>query len=1160
MMISCVEGRVSTMVPTSSDDRLQPTDPSVFVVGKKGTACETLSAEITRTNVDTVETVPLIEVEDALDPPAEAVVCLPPDSQADDARDQANSGARPPESLAEVVTAVTNADLDCPVAVVGEDVDAQAVYRAGATDVVPLPPADCTELVVDRITAILNRHDGHGSEDPTHEARQGLLDALSTTFPDYAFVYDRNGRYLDMLTGRRTEDELYAEGELLGRNVKDVLDDETADRILEAIRDALRTGDTRTVEYNLDRTTGTSWYRARVTPLADSYKGRDAAMLVARDITERKRQQERFQAFIEQSTDITTVLDRDGTYQYQSPSSQRVIGYEPGELLGETAFEYIHPDDREHLMETFAEALDHPETTPTVEYRVRHSDGSWRWLESVGNNQFDNPAIEGFVINSRDITDRKERERELQRAERRFDAVFNAPSALVTLLDTDGRIEEISDAAVALVPETREEIHGRPLWNGPWFERDDDLQDQLREVVEGALTGESTRLEATVPLPDQDLVIDTIFEPITDDEGQLRGVLGIARDITERHRNRRMRRQLLESTREMMGSESRDQLAEIVSEAASSVLGHEVNVVYLNAREDEVLSPAAWSDRADDLLGEVPTPAGGGPMTAVNRSGESVIYNDLAGATDGLVDRFGSVESLLALPIGDHGVLAIGGTETGAFTESDIDRYRLLTVSAATAFDRVERTLDLQRYETLFETVQDRVYVLDEERTIELVSDPLAEVVGYGGDELEGEHVSTVVTDETAKEIERLILDLLVTPDEVSSTCEGTLLAHDGSEIPVEIELSVLPYEGAFRGTAGVVRDISERRQREEELRVFQRAITEAGIGLAMYGADGRFEYLNDHYADLLGLSRGDLEGTPIWETTADIDPETFDTHWDSVRADEPEIRETEHVRCDGSTVPVETVTTAVDIDGTRHHILTVQEITDRRERRQQTQALHRIFRHNLRNDLTVVSGHANILAEDLPPEFETNIETIVAKTKNLIDLTETATEARTVLEYDTSREPVDAAGLIRERVVDLREQYNATVEVDLSDKRHVWADLMLEVALEHLLTNAVEHNDSASPRVWVRTSPASDRDDWIAIEVADNGPGVPDIERETLAAGHEGQIQHSVGLGLWIVRWIVSRYGGDLSFHDREPRGTRVRIALPAADEAVEGPPEDPA
>ncbi|WP_049981298.1 PAS domain S-box protein [Halolamina rubra] len=131
------------------------------------------------------------------------------------------------------------------------------------------------------------------------------------------------------------------------------------------------------------------------------------------DVTDRKEQEERFQAFVEHSNDILSVLDGNGIYQYQSPSAERILGYSPGELVGDVAFEYIHPEDRADVLTAFEQVIANPGEDLVVEYRFRHGDGSWRWLESRGVNPSETAAIDGFLINSRDVTDRKEHERQI---------------------------------------------------------------------------------------------------------------------------------------------------------------------------------------------------------------------------------------------------------------------------------------------------------------------------------------------------------------------------------------------------------------------------------------------------------------------------------------------------------------------------------------------------------------------------------------------------------------------------------------------------------------------------------------------------------------------------------------------------------------------------
>jgi len=131
------------------------------------------------------------------------------------------------------------------------------------------------------------------------------------------------------------------------------------------------------------------------------------------DISKGKEREERFQAFVEQSNDILTILNRDGTYQYQSPSVERILGYDSEEMIGDNGFEYVHPDDREEVRAEFEAAFSDPDAAPVVEYRYQHANGTWRWLESRGNYQFSNSSVDGLVINSRDITKRKEHERQL---------------------------------------------------------------------------------------------------------------------------------------------------------------------------------------------------------------------------------------------------------------------------------------------------------------------------------------------------------------------------------------------------------------------------------------------------------------------------------------------------------------------------------------------------------------------------------------------------------------------------------------------------------------------------------------------------------------------------------------------------------------------------
>ena len=143
------------------------------------------------------------------------------------------------------------------------------------------------------------------------------------------------------------------------------------------------------------------------------------------------------------STDLLTLLDEQGVIHYESPAIERLYGYEQDELVGEPVADYFHPDDRQRVMDAFVAVVEgEAHHTEAVEYRHLMADDSYRWIESVASS---NPTPEGlYVVNSRDISERKERERELAAARQQAAAERDRTDAIRQLLlaaSTDRDIE-----------------------------------------------------------------------------------------------------------------------------------------------------------------------------------------------------------------------------------------------------------------------------------------------------------------------------------------------------------------------------------------------------------------------------------------------------------------------------------------------------------------------------------------------------------------------------------------------------------------------------------------------------------------------------------------------------------------------------------------------
>ncbi|MEJ2421141.1 MAG: PAS domain S-box protein [Acidobacteriota bacterium] len=146
-----------------------------------------------------------------------------------------------------------------------------------------------------------------------------------------------------------------------------------------------------------------------------------------KEITERAKaeealrwSEERFRSLVQNSNDIITLHDPDGRILYESPSASEIMGFEPGDLLGRDPFELVHPDDVGNLREAFQRTLEHRSKGEMHEYRFKHADGHWVYLESLGVNLLDSPAVKAIVLTTRDVTERRRAQDALEASEERF--------------------------------------------------------------------------------------------------------------------------------------------------------------------------------------------------------------------------------------------------------------------------------------------------------------------------------------------------------------------------------------------------------------------------------------------------------------------------------------------------------------------------------------------------------------------------------------------------------------------------------------------------------------------------------------------------------------------------------------------------------------------
>lgn len=221
---------------------------------------------------------------------------------------------------------------------------------------------------------------------------------------------------------------------------------------------------------------------------------------------------------------------------------------------------------------------------------------------------------------------------------------------------------------------------------------------------------------------------------------------------------------------------------------------------------------------------------------------------------------------------------------------------------------------------------------------------------------------------------------------------------------------------------------------------------------------------------------------------------------------------------------------------------------TARREQEtsnQQLQVLSRVFRHNIRNDLNVIRGYADLLADRVDDDrSEQCLETIRQTTDDVVAISE---KLRAIEDASPERPDgrVDLVDAVND-AVSVVDAGSASVSVDAPSEAWIRADDSVAYPIREVFENAVTHNDGAIRRV---EATVRENGTTTCLEVTDNGPGIPPDERAVLQAEEETPLSHASSIGLWLVKWLCETQGGTVRFA-ADDDGTTVRLRFESAPE----------
>jgi len=498
------------------------------------------------------------------------------------------------------------------------------------------------------------------------------------------------------------------------------------------------------------------------------------------------------------------------------------------------------------------------------------------------------------------------------------------------------------------------------------------------------------------------------------------------------------------------------------------------------------------------------------------------------------------------------------------FPEAEELFLELLATLVSTAIERHRHDLEIearndhlrrekQRFEGIAENSFDILFRVDHDAEFTYVSSAVEPTLGYEPEDLTGEPFYEFVTEPAASVALSAYADLLDGGDR--RRLELDFVDHDGDVVVLEVNATPITEDGEVVGIQGVGRDVTARKERERELRIKDRAMDEAVVGISiadMAQPSQPLVYVNKGFERVTGYDAEAVLGRNCRMLQGPAtDPAAVEQFRAAIDAEEAATVELVNYRRDGTPfwnrVQINPV---FDEAGDLTHYLGFQsDVTERRRTEKLIELLNRVLRHNLRNDMNAIRGWATAIRDgdaDGARDAGARIERI---SRELSDLSEHARELEQYVRHPRDPERLAPGEMVTDVIATHRKEYpDAAFDARIETDRWVCAGAELDVAIGELLTNAVKHNPGSTPHVDVTVR---DDDGWIEIGITDDGPGIEEMEQRVVTTGGETALEHGSGLGLWLVNWIVTQYGGSFTISPRDDAdGTAATVRLPAIEE----------
>jgi len=910
----------------------------------------------------------------------------------------------------------------------------------------------------------------------------------------------------------------YSRDEFLSMTIKDICLQEDVPLLEQTLEDSLNTQKFYEGGIHRHQKNNGDIIQVDITSKMISYDNRQAKMVVANDITERLKtekklalSEKRFKSLVQEGSDLIAILDEEANYKYVAPSSKSVLGIADEEFVGTNALDYIHPDDKDRVASVI-DSLGNEAGTEIKPFRFRDGDGNWRWIETTITNMLDNPAVEGLVANSRDVTESIKREQKLQESLDLYEYVTKATDDVVFDWDIVDDVLEWDDSFYEkFIYDIEKGEYTIDYWAQNVHPGDlDETKKSLNCVLNDP---EKTKWEQEYRFEKKDGAYATVFERgfiIRDGDGNAVRMIGSLQDITERKEYEQKLEELAlvaSKTTDIIFMTDPNEQITWANNAFEQVLGYQFEEVVGKAPGNILIGPDNNQQKMNRISKAFKKRR---PLQEVvlnySKNGEKYWF-DLT--LDPIFDNKGDCEGFIGI-------------------QKDVT-------------DQVERQKELrksvERYEIVSKATSDTIWDLNLKTDINRYNSNIYDMFGYEKQEVENP------VEWWRDKIHPEDRDIIITQMEHAIEAnfdrfqmEYRFKCADGSyKYIFDRAFIVNDADGNPVRMIGAMQDVTQQREEQKWLKLFQSAIANTKESVAIIEGEptelpGRqIIYVNQAFCEMTGYTMEEAKGETLQILNGS---KTSQEKRNKLRdaMEQWEMCETEFInyRKDGEEFWIRVSMTPVE--GANNSCFWVCIGRDITEEKQQENALRKSLEeketllleihHRVKNNLAVVSGMMQLQAfEEENIEFKQKLFDGVTRIQTMGNIHELLYQSESFTELAFHE---NLKKLTHQIIDTFSSNFSLETKFDLNEVNlNINQAIPCSLIANEVITNVLKHafDDREKGQLMVSIS---EEDGMVYLSIKDDGQGFPpDFEN----------LEETKSLGIKLIDTLSNQLEADYNY-----------------------------